>query len=315
MLFRLQATGSWPVAPSFSIYHVLCIIILMATDEPLAAQRLPLTDVILFVMTAGADSLWRPTAPRFLTVFNRRGYNNQPSFFSNNDLYLTVQLPADTTQTDIYSLNLASQTLTRVTETSRTAEYSPTLMFGGQRFSAVEVGEDGTQRLVSYPLDRSGSGRPELSKVTGIGYHCWLRDTLAALFLVGQNDAAHVLYVAGTRGQKLQRVTANPGRCLLPIAGGKLAYVHKATEQTWYLKIYDPQKLTSENLVKMPAGSEDFVLFPNGAYLVSSGAKLWQYQPGRQSAWQEVADLSKYGVKNISRLAVSRDGKLAVVVN
>lgn len=293
----------------------MLLLLLLSGGGPVAAQQLPHTDLILFTMTAGADSLWRPTAPRFLTVFNRRGYNNQPNFFSNNDLYLTVQVPTDTTQTDIYSLNLASQTISRVTETLHTAEYSPTLMFGGQRFSAVEVGEDGTQRLVSYPLDRSAGGRLEFSRVTGVGYHCWLRDTLAALFIVGQNDAPHVLYIAGTKGQKMQRITANPGRCLLPVAGGKLAYVHKATEQTWYLKTLDPQKLTSEILVKMPTGSEDFALLPNGTYLTGNGVKLWQYRPGRTASWQEVADLSKYGVKSISRLAVSRDGKLAVVVN
>ncbi len=292
----------------------LLFLLLLSGGWPAVAQQLSHTDILLFSMTPGPDSLWRPSTPRFLTAFNRRGYNNQPSFFSNNDLYLTVQLPTDTTQTDIFSLKLGSQTFSRVTET-RTSEYSPTLMFGGLRFSAVVVEADGTQRLVSYPVDRSDNGRLELPNITGIGYHCWLRDTLAALFLVGQNDAPHVLYVAGTRGQKLQRVTADPGRCLIPLLGGKLAFVQKATEQTWYLKIYDPKKQTSEILVKMPLGTEDFALLPNGAYLCGNGAKLWQYRPGKQSTWQEVGDLSIYGVKNISRMAVSQDGKLAVVVN
>lgn len=293
----------------------LRVLLLVLSGFPVAAQQLPHTDILLFSMTAGTDSLWRPSTPRFLTVFNRRGYNQQPNFFSNNDLYLTVQLPADTTQTDLYSLQLTSQTITRVTETA-ISEYSPTLMFGGQRFSTVVVEADGTQRLVSYALERSADGgRLEFPNVTGVGYHCWLRDTLAALFIVGQNDTPHVLYTAGTRGQKLQRITANPGRCLLPLASGKLAYVQKATEQTWYLKTYDPQQQSSEILTKMPPGSEDFALLPNGAYLCGNGSKLWQYRAGRQANWQEVGDLSKYGVKNISRLAVSRDGKLAVVVN
>ncbi len=279
-----------------------------------SGQQLPHTDIMLFSMTSGADSIWRPVSPRFLTAFNLRGYNNQPYFFSNSDLYLTVQLPNDTTQTDIYNLNLASQSISRITQTTN-SEYSPTLMFGGQRFSAVVVEEDGTQHLVSYPFDRSDNGRLEFPNLTGVGYHCWLSDTLAAVFLVGQNDLPHVLYTVGTRSQKLQRIVANPGRSLMPLAGGKLAYVQKATEQTWYLKIYDPQKQSSELLIKMPVGTEDFAILPNGAYICGSGAKLWQFRPGRQSSWQEAGDLSVYGVKNISRLAVSRDGKVAVVVN
>jgi len=279
-----------------------------------AAQQLSHTDILLFSMTAGTDSIWRISTPRFLTAFNRRGYNNQPNFFSNSDLYLTVQLPTDTTQTDIYSLNLSTQSISRVTQTS-TSEYSPTLMFGGQRFSMVLVEDDGTQRLVSYPFDRSDNGRLELPDITGVGYHCWLSDTLAAVFIVGQNDAPHVLYVVGTRAQKLQRITANPGRCLLPLPNSKLAYVQKATEQTWYLKIYDPKKQSSDILAKMPAGTEDFALLPNGTYLCGNGTKLWQYRPGRSANWQEIGDLSVYGVKNISRLAVSREGNLVVVVN
>lgn len=292
----------------------LLFLLLVVGGWPAAAQSLAHTDILLFPLTPDTDSLWRPGTPRFLTVFNRRGYNNQPSFFSNNDLYLTVQLPTDTTQTDLYSLQLSSQTITRITETA-ISEYSPTLMFGGQRFSTVIVDADGVQRLVSYALNSgTDGGRLEFPNITGVGYHCWLRDTLAALFIVGQNDAPHVLYTAGTRGQKLLRITANAGRCLLPLAGGKLAYVQKATEQTWYLKTYDPQRQSSEIVAKMPAGSEDFALLPNGAYLCGNGPKLWQYRPGRQANWQEVGDLSKYGVKKISRLAVSRDGKLAVVV-
>ncbi len=292
----------------------LLFLLLALVGWTATAQQLPHTDILMFTMTSGADSIWKPGMPRFLTVFNRRGYNNQPYFFSNNDLYLTVQLPNDTTQTDLYSLNLASQTISRITET-RTSEYSPTLMFGGQRFSAVVVEEDNTQHLVSYPFDRSDNGRLEFPNVIGVGYHCWLRDTLAAVFIVGQNNLPHVLYAIGTRGQKLQRITANPGRCLMPLAGGKLAYVQKATEQTWYLKIYDPKKQASDLLVKMPVGTEDFALLPNGTYLCGNGSKLWQYRPGRQTSWQEIGDLSIYGVKNISRLAVSRDGKVAMVVN
>ncbi|MEO6760637.1 MAG: hypothetical protein ABIO24_14355, partial [Saprospiraceae bacterium] len=182
--------------------------------------------------------------------------------------------------------------------------------------SVVEVDMNGIQRLVSYPFDRSDNGRVEFSQITGVGYHCWLRDTLAALFIVGQTDKdPHILYVAGTRNQKLQRITANPGRCLLPLSGGKLAYVQNATEQTWYLKIYDPINQRSDILVKMPVGTEDFALLPNGTYLCGKGAKLWQYRPGRQTNWLEIADLSTFGVKNISRLTVSRQGNLAVVVN
>ena len=187
-------------------------------------------------------------------------------------------------------------------------------MPGGKRFSAVRVEEDGNQRLWSFPLDRSDNGRLELPRIYNVGYHCWLRDTLVALFIVGENDQPHTLQVTGLKSQKLQRIASNIGRCLLKRPDGKLLFVQKATEQTWFLKTWDPKTNAQEILLKMPAGSEDFALLADGTLLCGSNAKLLQFKTSRDADWKEVADLSKYGVKKITRLAASKDGKLAVVV-
>lgn len=277
------------------------------------AQKLEHFDLILFSLNKQSDSSWRPAAPRFISGFNTRGYNNQPQFFSPYDLYLTVQTPDDTTQTEIYSLNPALRTTTRVTATT-TAEYSPTLMPGGKYFSAVRVEEDGSQRLWAFPMDRSDNGRPVFPQITGVGYHCWLHDTLAALFIVGENNNSHYLALAGTGRQQLQRIAFNVGRCLQKMPDGRLAFIQKATEQTWFIKSFDLKKKTSDILVKTLPGSEDFVLLPDGTLLSGQGPKLFQFNPRRQTDWKEVADLSRFGVKNITRMAVSSDGKLAVVV-
>lgn len=277
------------------------------------AQRLAHFDLLQFTLAKQADSSWRLSAPRFLTAFNPGGYNNQPQYFSPYELYLTVQFPTDTTQTDIYILNPALRMTTAATATS-TAEYSPTPMPDGKSFSAVRVEPDGTQRLWMFPLDRSNNGRPVFPNITGVGYHCWLRDTLAALFIVGENNQPHALGLAGTGRQQLQRIAFNVGRGLQKMPDGRLAYVQKATEQTWFIKAHDLLRNSADILIKTPPGSEDFVVLADGTFLAGSGAKLYQYQPRRQTDWQEIADLGRYGVKNITRLAASSDGKLAVVV-
>lgn len=286
---------------------------IMVGSACVLAQKLNHHDLIWCNLAKGTDSLWRPGAPHFLTAFNRQGYNNQPCFFSNNELYFTAQLPEDGEQTDIYALDLLLRTRTRVTQTP-TPEYSPTPMPGGRRFSSVRVEADGTQRLWSFPIDRSDNGRPELPNITGVGYHCWLRDTLLALFIVGENNAPHTLQIAGIRGKKPQRVASNIGRCLAALPQGRLAFVQKATEQTWYLKTYDPTKNLSDIVTKMPTGVEDFAMLPDGAILSSMGTQLVQYRPGRDSDWKPLADFAKYGIKSITRIAVSKDGKVAMVV-
>lgn len=278
------------------------------------SQKLDHHDILLFSLSKGADSLWKPLAPRFLTAFNPKGYNNQPAFFSSQELYLSVQSPETGEQTDLYALDLPTRSRTRVTNTPATPEYSPTLMPGGRRFSAVRVDTDGTQRLWSFPIDRSDNGRSELPNIAGVGYHCWLRDTVVALFIVGEDNSPHTLQVVGMRSKKPQRVAANIGRCLQLLPDGRLAFVQKPTDQTWYLKTYDWKTSKSDILVKMPAGSEDFAILPDGTLLTGQGAKLFQFKPVRETDWKEVADLSKFGVKSITRMAASKDGKLAVVV-
>ncbi|MCB0542035.1 MAG: hypothetical protein H6565_03465 [Lewinellaceae bacterium] len=294
--------------------NILALLFICSTLATAASQRLGHFDLFLLSLTKNTDQSWQPIAPRFLTSFNPKGYNNQPCFFSNTEIYLTVQNPADTSQTDIVALDLLSRTRTQVTATSATAEYSPTPVPGTRRFSVVRVEEDGRQRLWSFPTDRSDNGRPEFPNIYGIGYHCWINDTLAAFFIVGENDNPHVLYTAGIRGQKLRRISSNPGRCLLRMPDGKLAFVQKATEQTWFLKTYDPRDLSFQILIKMPDGSEDFALLPDGTWLAGKGAKLYQFKAGVDYDWKEIADLTKYGVHSITRLAVSNDNKLAVVV-
>ena len=277
------------------------------------AQHLDHFDILLLTLNPQTDGSWQTSAPRFLTAFNPRGYNNQPQFFPCGELYLTVQLPADTNQTDIYALNPALRSFSPVTATT-TPEYSPTPMPGGKFFSAVRVEADGSQRLWAFPIDRSGPGRPVFPAIRGVGYHCWLQDTLAALFIVGENNNPHSLVLAGIGQQQPRRIGSNVGRGLQKMPDGRLAFVQKATEQTWFIKTYDLKKNTSDILVKTLPGSEDFVVLPDGTFLAGSGPKLYQYQPQRQTEWKEIADLSRYGVQRITRLAASGDGKLAIVI-
>ena len=279
----------------------------------LHSQQLEHFDLILLSLNKKPDSTWHPFAPRFLTQFNPLGYNNQPHFFSPTELYLTVQDPADTTQTELYALNLIYRTTTRITATT-TPEYSPTLMPDGRRFSAVRVEADGSQRLWAFPKDRSDNGQRLFPALTNIGYHCWLRDTLAALFLVGQDNAPHALAIVGMQQQQARKIAFNIGRCLQKMPDGRLAYVHKATENTWFIKAYDPERNGSDILSRTLAGSEDFVVLQDGTFLAGKGSKLYQYHPRRQNDWKEIADLSKNGVKSITRLAHSADGKLVIVV-
>ncbi len=290
------------------------VFFLLALKVTPSVAQLPITHVYCFNMERDGAGINVKNA-KFLTVFNPRGYNNQPQWVNNNELYISVQTPYDTNQTDILSLSLLYNTVTRVTATAE-SEYSPTVTPDPRSFSCVRVdvpSRGGAQRLWSYPYDRSNGGRDLLSLHQGIGYHCWLTNEKVALFIV--NGKENYLKIANTKDQSSIQLTSGIGRSLSRMSDGKLAFVQKATAQTWYIKSLDPITYSSNILIETLPGSEDFDLMPDGTFIMGYGAKLYGYNPSDvEKRWKELVDLSKYGLTNIKRIAISRElDKIAIV--
>ena len=264
-------------------------------------------------MTQLTDSLFHFKNPKFLTGFNPNGYNNQPQFFTNNELYLTVQTPEDTSQSEIYLLNLANYTKTKVTQ-SADSEYSPTLMPDGGHFSCIRVENDGknTQRLWQFPIDRSNNGRPIFKDIKDIGYHFWINDFLVAMFIVGN---PHRLIIGNTSDDSSRNITANIGRCFQKLPNGNIAFIQKLSDNNWQLKALDIDSYRSSVIIQCLAGSEDFVCMPEGTFLMAKGSKLYKFNKVIDKAWLEIADFKPYGIHNITRMSLSRDNKLVMVVN
>ena len=279
-----------------------------------AFAQLPNTNVYLFDLNKKDGKLGLQN-PRFLTDFNRNGYNNQPFFFSDNEIYLTVQFPNDTTQTDIYSLNLQTGLKTQITGTDE-SEYSAALTPNYYNFSAVRVEKDGndTQRLWVFPVDRMTPGQPLFKFITGVGYYCWVNSQQVALFIVSQPNNRLVL--VNTKDQSQQTLeTLNVGRCLKRTPRGQLAFVDKESPNSWVINIYDPRSKTYTPIIKTLAGSEDFEVLKDGSFIMGQGTKLYHFDPNNEDekGWQEVVDLRYYDISKITRLAISANNRLAIV--
>ena len=80
------------------------------------AGQLQTSNIYMFNMKQVSDSVFQFSNPQYLTAFNAAGYNNQPEFFNNDELYITSQLPA-MQQPELFLLNLQTRTKIRVTET------------------------------------------------------------------------------------------------------------------------------------------------------------------------------------------------------
>lgn len=295
----------------------LCILFSLFFIGNVLAQQLPNTNILLFDFDQKSDSVYSITNPKFLTDFNKDGYNNQPYFLSDQMIYLTVQMADDTTQTDIYGLNLKTNTIIQVTKTVE-SEYSPTFIpprgtDTNFEFSCVRVETDDTQILWRYPLNRSHQGKPIFDNIENIGYHYWIDYRDLVLFQVG---TPHKMLVVDSRDESARFVRNDIGRCFQDLPDGSIAFIEKVDEESWLLKKMDSRTYRTSLITAALPGSEDFMILRDGTIIMANANKLYKFNQLKDTTWKEIADLSYYGMNNITRLAInSKENRIAVVID
>lgn len=296
------------------MFRFSALLILLTVLTQILPAQVQQSNVYLFDMRPSDDGAYQFSNPRWLTYFNRNGYNNHPTFIEDELLYLSVQMPYQQ-QPDIFALNLQDTTRARVTATSE-GEYSPARMPDFYNFSAVRMefqGADTLIRLWQFPLNRRASenGRPLFKYLTNIGYYHWLNSQQVAVFLT---ENPSVLGIANLYSDEVQRLTENVGRTFRTLPNGNLAFVQKGSGSSWELMEMPPRPgRRAQKIIDTLPGSEDFAVLPDGTFLMGEGSKLFKYNRSRDETWVEIADFSYYNISNITRLAVSRDGKIAIV--
>jgi len=246
-----------------------------------------------------------------VNVTARPGYDNQPFFLPDGHAFLYTSIREDS-QADIYRYDIEAQTSIRLT-TTRESEYSPTPLPDGSGFSAVRVEADSTQRLWAFDLDGS---RPRLvlDSIKPVGYHAWADGHTLVLFVLGSPSTLQIAD-ASSRGAHGEVVARDIGRSLQRIPGRpSVSFVQRDSVAGPWLEELDTRTHRETKLVKAPPGADFFAWTPGGIVLTASGTKLYQWDPRRGSAWDEVADFAAAGLSSVTRLAVSPQGdRLAIV--
>ncbi len=286
----------------------LLVCLLLTTG--LFAQLTP-SNIYLFNLKQVNDSVFEFHKPRYLTFFNPNGYNDHPSFFNNDELYISSQTPSDL-QPDLYLLNLEDTTKTRVTNTAE-GEYSPFRMPDYYNFSAVRMeinGRDTALRLWQFPIDRLGNGRPVFKYIDDIGYYYWLNSYQVAVFKV---DEPNNLSIIDVRSDNIRTLATNVGRCIRKMPNGNLLYLKKDKYEPWRLIQYSRYNGRHDPVIEARPGSEDFAVLNNGVILMGEGSKIFKFDPLKDEDWIEITDLRYYDIRNITRMAISPDNKIAIV--
>jgi hypothetical protein len=270
------------------------------------AQAPPSTDIFLVDVTFQKS---RHTIGRPLNVTAREGYDNQPMFLPDGGSFFYTSI-REGRPTDIYRYTIASRADVRMTDTTE-GEYSATPTPDGKFFSVIRVEADSTQRLWKFPI-AGGTPSLVLENVKPVGYHTWIDDRTLLLFVLG-NPAT--LQLANVTTGKSEVIASNIGRSLHRIPGqNKMSFIHKVGPEEWYIKSFDPRTRQIAELVRTLPGAEDIAWTPDGAALIGKDAKLYMWNPSSDTNWQEIADFTSSGLKDITRLALSPKGdRLAIV--
>ena len=273
------------------------------------SAQLPNTDLYMFTLLNNGVKI-NLNNPLYLSGFNPDGYNNQPYFINPREVYITSNF-YDKDFTDFMKLDIVDNVYYRVTATDSISEYSPTPRALSGYFSAVRVEKDGTtQSLWLYPNDHSNYGKRIFPDVSNVGYHCWLSETDVALFLV--DTSAMKFAIGNLESEKVSTILEDIGRCFSQNADGNLLFVHKVTDDNWYIKSYNIEDKKATIITQTRPKSEDFAVLSDGTILMAEGSKIYSIHPERDEYWNEIADLAEFDITNISRLAVSRNRLILV---
>ncbi|MEX2273616.1 MAG: hypothetical protein WD690_19275 [Vicinamibacterales bacterium] len=269
---------------------------------PPAQPAPPSTDVYLVSLADPAK--W--TASSVTNISASPGYDNQPSFMRDSRSILFTS-NRDGKQSDIYRYWIADRKLTRVTETAE-SEYSPTVVPRGEGFTVIQVEADNAQRLKQFDLNGRNATLISHADEKAVGYHAWIDPNIVMLFIVDQPSML-VRFQPGGTGFEI--VTSGIGRALTWITNTRsVSFTTRDEHRVWWFKKYDADARQVTTLVQAPEGpGEPYAAWTrDGRLFTASGTRILSWKDG-ETGWTTVGDLSAAPVTNISRLAVSPDGR------
>lgn len=274
-----------------------------------AFAQLPETDIWIVDISEteeGAVILSNP-----INITERKGYDNQPSFTLDNKsvLYSSER----NGQTDIFEYNLTTKIHTQLTNTPE-SEYSPHVTPDRTSISVVKVEKDSTQRLWKFPVT-GGEQKLVMDKIDSIGYYTWINNDSIALFILGN---PHTLQLANVKTQQIEFSKENigkgmqmytPNNCLFFVCydttgGNKPGIYVYCYGQRRGMAYYHPL-----------VGANDYFCVSHVGIMMGEGSIVYREFKDHASPWVELSNLNNWGIRKISRVAISPDGKKAAIVS
>ena len=262
------------------------------------------TEVYLFDLQIKNDTV----LSNLTNVSNNKGYDNQPSFYDDQTIIFSA---TRNEQTDVAKYNIATKSVSWVTNTSVGSEYSPLKIPNKTEISSIRLDTTGLQRLYRYDISTGKS--KELLKDLKVGYHVWYKkNVLVSTVLV---DDRMDLIVSNLKDKTNHTAQKNVGRSLHKIPNTELiSYISKENEN-WLIKSMNPISGEIKEIVALPKETEDMCWMADGTILAPKNNIILKFNPKTDKKWEVLHRFKEKEIYKISRMAISPTGKRMVIVS
>lgn len=268
--------------------------------------QIPDTEIYLFsIKKKGGKYLFSDGK----NITNRKGYDNQPSFsIDNKKIYFTTNRKNNF---DIYNYSLKDKKVTPVV-TSEANEYSAK-DYDKNTLHFVREGEK--QLMTVFEFDKkTKTDNPAFKVNEPIAYYSFNKNKDALVWV----RYAFMMRFINTK-KSINRYVANYAQPSVPHLipkTNKFSFMQRHPDDSLWIKEFNPKNQAVRPIVTSKDGKRDYCWMPDGSLLMASDTTLYRFDEKKDETWQMLADLESFGIKRITRMIVSPNGKhLALVDN
>jgi hypothetical protein len=287
----------------------LVVCALAAAASPLVAQGRAPARIFLAPFTEGPDKNTRvafvvvsrvgvQVGKPIVKVTSHQRDDDEPWFLPDSSGFLFTS-DRDGKQSDVFRYDLASKAVTQVTHTPED-ERAPVAASDGKSFTVTRGPE---RRVWRFNLDGSDAGAVSSHPGSVVG-HAWLSDTTVAV-----TTSAGTLVLVDAATGAAETLESGVGRSLF-VTPDRLGIVFTRTVQdgSRVIRVWRASTRTARETAFALEGAEHHAATPQGRAVMARRSKLY-FLDALDDRWVEFADLDKSGIKDITHVAVSPDGK------
>lgn len=276
-------------------------LLIVILNLPVFAQETPNTEIFLFDLNSTENQFEVKNGEN---ISKNEGYDNQPSFYSENAL---IYARTRNDQTDIAVFNTEKSENLWISNTTVGSEYSPQRITGSKDIAAVRLDTTGLQLLYRY--DRETGESSVLLPDLKVGYFAFYNEKI--LLTTVLTDSGMDLVLNDLEHKSSNTLVNRAGRSVHKVPEtNSMSYtvVNEDKNLDLYLLDLDREEPESFFLTTLPEGVQDYTWLDKDRLILGKGSELYLYDILAESQWIPVADLSEYELNNITRLDINEEG-------